>query len=94
MGSFISGPEVAQVAQKPLAGLALGVDEIRPGFLNALNVVGLSLQTRLCNVAWTLGAVPLDWKPRVVLPLFKKRDRRLGSNCRGSHSSAFLGRPI
>ncbi|TWW57364.1 hypothetical protein D4764_07G0000830 [Takifugu flavidus] len=41
-------------------------------FLKALDVVGLSWLTRLCNIAWTSGAVPLDWQTGVVVPLFKK----------------------
>ncbi|TWW71090.1 hypothetical protein D4764_17G0005730 [Takifugu flavidus] len=39
-----------------------GVDEIRPEFLKALDVVGLSWLTRLCNIVWTSGTVPLDWQ--------------------------------
>ncbi|TWW69196.1 hypothetical protein D4764_18G0000020 [Takifugu flavidus] len=46
-------------------------------------VVGLSWLTRLCNIAWTSGAVPLDWQTGVVVPLFKKGDRRVCSNYRG-----------
>ncbi|TWW63932.1 hypothetical protein D4764_03G0009400 [Takifugu flavidus] len=74
MGSRISGAEVAE---------APGVDEIRPESLKALDVVGLSWLTRLCNIAWTSGAVPLDWQTGVVVPLFKKGDRRVCSNYRG-----------
>ncbi|TWW77340.1 hypothetical protein D4764_12G0007300 [Takifugu flavidus] len=43
---------------------------------------GLSWLTRLCNIAWTSGAVPLDWQTGVVVPLFKKGDRRVCSNYR------------
>ncbi|TWW67234.1 hypothetical protein D4764_02G0002750 [Takifugu flavidus] len=75
MGSHISGAEVAEVVKKLLGGKAPGVDEIRPEFLKALDVVGLSWLTRLCNIAWTSGAVPLDWQTGVVVPLFKKGDR-------------------
>ncbi|TWW81798.1 hypothetical protein D4764_01G0016130 [Takifugu flavidus] len=56
MGSRISGAEVAEVVKKLLGGKAPGVDEIRPEFLKALDVVGLSWLTRLCNIAWTSGA--------------------------------------
>ncbi|TWW71552.1 R2DM Retrovirus-related Pol polyprotein from type II retrotransposable element [Takifugu flavidus] len=62
IGSHISGAEVAEVGKAP------GVDEIRPEFLKALDVIGLSWLTRLCNIAWTSGA---------------KRDRRVCSNYRG-----------
>ncbi|TWW53877.1 R2DM Retrovirus-related Pol polyprotein from type II retrotransposable element [Takifugu flavidus] len=83
MGSHISGAEFAKVVKKLLGGKAPGVDEIHPEFLKALDVVGLSWLTRLCNIAWTSGAVPLDWQTGVVVPLFKKGDRRVCSNYRG-----------
>nr|XP_049577496.1 glycine receptor subunit alpha-3 isoform X1 [Syngnathus scovelli] len=81
--SPISGVEVTEVVKKLLGGKALGVDEIRPEFLKALDVVGLSWLTRLYNVVWTSGTVPLDWQTGVVVPLFKKGDRRVCSNYRG-----------
>ncbi|XP_049595828.1 leucine-rich repeat-containing protein 57 isoform X1 [Syngnathus scovelli] len=81
--SPISGVEVTEVVKKLLGGRAPGVDEIRPEFLKALDVVGLSWLTRLYNVAWTSGTVPLDWQTGVVVPLFKKGDRRVCSNYRG-----------
>ncbi|KAI3362481.1 hypothetical protein L3Q82_012769 [Scortum barcoo] len=68
---------------KLLGGKALGVDEIRPEYLKSLDVVGLSWLTRLCNIAWRLGTVPLEWQTGVVVPLFKKGDRRVCSNYRG-----------
>ncbi|KAI3357216.1 hypothetical protein L3Q82_015670 [Scortum barcoo] len=33
---------------------------------------GLSWLTRLCNIAWRLGTVPLVWQTGVVVPLFKR----------------------
>uniref|UniRef100_A0A8C6M0A0 Reverse transcriptase domain-containing protein n=1 Tax=Nothobranchius furzeri TaxID=105023 RepID=A0A8C6M0A0_NOTFU len=59
------------------------MDEIRPEFLKALDVVGLCWLTRLCNIAWTSGAVPLDRQTGVVVPLFKKGGHRVCSNYRG-----------
>ncbi|KAK3571094.1 hypothetical protein QTP86_001788 [Hemibagrus guttatus] len=66
----------AEVVQQLLGGKASGVDEIRPEYLKSLDVVGLSWLTRLCNIAWRSGTVPLDWATGVVVPLFKKGDRR------------------
>uniref|UniRef100_A0A674MBB2 Reverse transcriptase domain-containing protein n=1 Tax=Takifugu rubripes TaxID=31033 RepID=A0A674MBB2_TAKRU len=83
MGSHISGTEVAEVVKKLLGGKDPGVDEIHPEFLKALDVVGLSWLTRLCNIAWISGAVLLEWQTRVVVPRFKKGDRRVCSNYRG-----------
>ena len=45
MGTPISGAEVAEVVKKLLGGKAPGVDEVRPEFLRALDVVGLSWLT-------------------------------------------------
>ncbi|KAK3527969.1 hypothetical protein QTP86_013084 [Hemibagrus guttatus] len=81
--SFITQAEVTEVVQQLLGGKAPGVDEIRPEYLKSLDVVGLSWLTRLCNIAWRSGTVPLDWVTRVVIPLFKKGDRRVCSNYRG-----------
>lgn len=69
MDSPITGAEVAKVVKKLLWGKAPGVDEIRLEFLEALEVVGLSWLTRICNIAWTLGTEPLDWKTGVVIQL-------------------------
>ncbi|KAK3538287.1 hypothetical protein QTP70_034769 [Hemibagrus guttatus] len=74
--SFITQAEVTEVVQQLLGGKAPGVDEIRPEYLKSLDVVGLSWLTRLCNIAWWSGTVPLDWATGVVVPLFKKGDRR------------------
>ena len=53
--SPIPGAEVAKVVQRLPSVRAPGVDEIRPEFLKALDVVGLSWLTRLCNIMWTSG---------------------------------------
>ncbi len=79
----ITRAEVTEVVKKLLGGKAPGVDEIRPEYLKSLDVVGLSWLTRLCNIAWRSGTVPLGWQIGVVVPLFKKGDRRVCSNYRG-----------
>ncbi|KAK3538555.1 hypothetical protein QTP86_006718 [Hemibagrus guttatus] len=81
--SFITQAEVTEVVQQLLGGKAPGVDEIRLEYLKSLDVVGLSWLTRFCNIAWRSGTVPLDWATGVVIPLFKKGDRRVCSNYRG-----------
>lgn len=81
--SSITLAEVTEVVKKLLGGKAPGVDEIRPEYLKSLDVVGLSWLTRLCSIAWRSGTVPLGWQTGVVVPLFKKGDRRVCSNYRG-----------
>ncbi|KAK3540887.1 hypothetical protein QTP86_003970 [Hemibagrus guttatus] len=83
LDSFITQAEVTEVVHQLLGGKAPGVDEIRPEYLKSLDVVGLSWLTHLCNIAWRSGTVPLDWATGVVVPLFKKGDRRVCSNYRG-----------
>ena len=68
--SFITQAEVIEVVWKLLSGKAPGVDESRPEYLKSLDVVGLSWLTRLCNIAWQSGTVPLDWQTGLVVPLF------------------------
>ncbi|TWW69273.1 hypothetical protein D4764_18G0000790 [Takifugu flavidus] len=75
--------EVAEVVKQLPGRGAPGADEIHPGYLKALDGVGLSWLTRLCNIAWTSGAVPLDWQTGVVVPIFKSGDQRVCSNYRG-----------
>uniref|UniRef100_A0AAR2LJT3 Reverse transcriptase domain-containing protein n=1 Tax=Pygocentrus nattereri TaxID=42514 RepID=A0AAR2LJT3_PYGNA len=82
VSSSISLVEITEVVGKLLSGKAPGVDEIRPEMLKALDIVGLSWLTRLCNIAWTSGTVPLDWQTGVVVPIFKKGDRRVCANYR------------
>ncbi|KAK3547897.1 hypothetical protein QTP70_000353 [Hemibagrus guttatus] len=77
--SFITQAEVTEVVQKLLGGKAPGVDKIRPEYFKSLDVVGLSWLTCLCNIAWRSGTVLLDWATGVVVPLFKKGDRRVCS---------------
>uniref|UniRef100_A0A8C6Q6A0 Reverse transcriptase domain-containing protein n=1 Tax=Nothobranchius furzeri TaxID=105023 RepID=A0A8C6Q6A0_NOTFU len=38
---------------------------------------------RLFNIAWSSGAVPVEWQTGVVVPIFKKGDLRVCSNYRG-----------
>ncbi|KAK3561099.1 hypothetical protein QTP86_028320 [Hemibagrus guttatus] len=92
--SFITQAEVTEVVQQLLGGKAPGVDEIRPKYLKSLIVVGLSWLTHLCNIAWRSGTVPLDWATRVVVPLFKKGDRRMCSNYRGITLLSLPGKAI
>ena len=82
------------MVKKLLSGKAPGVDEVRPGFLRAVDVVGLSWLTRLCSIAWTSGTVPLDWQIRMVVPLFKRGDRRVVSNYREITLLSLLVRSI
>ena len=61
---------------------AAGEDEIRPEMLKALNR-GVRWLTRVCQVAWKFGKTPNDWQTRVIIPIYKKGDRKECTNYRG-----------
>ncbi|KAK3521652.1 hypothetical protein QTP70_014704, partial [Hemibagrus guttatus] len=92
--SSITQAEVTDVVQQLLSGKAPGVDEICPEYLKSLDVVGLSWLTRLCNITWRSGTMPLNWATRVVVPLFKKRDRRLYTLRRVLEGSWEFAQPV
>uniref|UniRef100_A0A8C6LXR3 Reverse transcriptase domain-containing protein n=1 Tax=Nothobranchius furzeri TaxID=105023 RepID=A0A8C6LXR3_NOTFU len=48
-----------------------------------MDVVGLSWLTRLCNIAWSSWAIPVEWQTAVAVPIFKKGDQKVCSKCRG-----------
>ncbi|KAI3358957.1 hypothetical protein L3Q82_015343 [Scortum barcoo] len=83
--SSITQAEVTEVVRKcKLHGKAPGVDEIRPEYLKSLDVVGLSWLTRLLQHCMEVGdSASGVWQTGVVVPLFKKGDRRVCSNYRG-----------
>lgn len=53
--------EAESVVKQVLGGRFPEMDEIHLEFLEDLDVVGLSSLTFLCNIAWTSGALPLNW---------------------------------
>jgi len=67
---------LAEVVKKIFSGKEPGVDEFHPEMLKALDIVGLSWLTRLFSLAWSSGAVPVEWQTGVVVPIFKKVDER------------------
>ena len=65
------------------SGKAAGEDEIRPEMLKALTGEGILWLTRVCQVVWKLGKTPRDWQTGVIIPIFKKGDRKQCTNYRG-----------
>ena len=76
VGSLIAGVEVAETILQLRSSTTPG---ILTKLLKALDVVGLSLLTRLCNIVGTSETVPLEWQTGVV-PIFMKGDHRVCSN--------------
>ena len=51
--------------------------------LKALNWEGVQWLTRVCQVAWKTGKTPKEWQTGVIIPIFKKGDRKQCTNYRG-----------
>ena len=51
--------------------------------LKVLTGEGILWLTRVCQVAWKLGKTPRDWQTGVIIPIFKKGDRKQCTNYRG-----------
>uniref|UniRef100_A0A3B4U0H0 Ig-like domain-containing protein n=1 Tax=Seriola dumerili TaxID=41447 RepID=A0A3B4U0H0_SERDU len=54
MDGLISGAEVTEVVKQLRGGGAPGIDEIHPGYLKALDVVGLSWLSWLLSIYWSI----------------------------------------
>ena len=69
---------------------AVGKDEIRPEMLKALTGEEILLLTRVCQVALKFGKIIRDWQTGVVIPIFKKGDRKQCSNYTEGYLSLFF----
>ena len=81
--TLLTAEEVSASVRSLKSGKAAGQDEIRPEMLKALSGEGVLWLTRVCQVAWKNGKVPKDWQSSVIIPIFKKGDRKECTNYRG-----------
>ena len=72
--------EVSTAIIEIKSGKAAGKDEIRPEMLKALTVEGILWLMRVCQVAWKYGNTLRDWQTSVIIPIFKKGDRKQCTN--------------
>ena len=80
---LLTTAEVATAIRRLKSEKAAGEDEIRSEMLKALNAEGILWLTRVCQVAWKLGKTPKDWQTGMIIPIFKKGDRKQCTNYRG-----------
>ena len=81
--NVFTAAEVATAIEGIKSGKAAGENEIRPKTLKALTRKGILWLARVCQVAWKFGKTPRDWQTGVIIPIFKKRDRKQCTNYRG-----------
>ena len=68
------------------SGKAAGKDEIRSEMLKALTGEGILWLMRECQVAWKFGKTARDRQTGVIIPIFKKGDRKQCTNYRRIYS--------
>ena len=74
--------EVATAIKGINFGKAAGENKIRPEMLKAQTGEGILRLTRVCQVAWKFGKTPRDWQTGMIIPIFKKGDRKQCTNYR------------
>ena len=75
--------EVRRLLNKMKNGRAPGVDELTVDMLKAAGDVGLEWLLRIMRAAWNQKRIPGDWEKGVIVPIFKKGDRKKCGNYRG-----------
>ena len=84
---------VVNTAIKSLkAGKAPGEDDIRSKMLKAMNNFEVRWLTRVFQVAWKTGEVPKQWQTSVLIPIYKKRDKKKCTNYWGIFMLSFPGK--
>ena len=74
------------------SGKAAIEDEIGPVMVKTLTAEGILWFTRVCQGAWKFSKTPRDWQTGVIIPIFKKRNRKQCTNYRKYHSLVCQGR--
>ena len=74
--------EVAKAIKRIKSEKAANEDEIRPDILKALTGEGILWLMLACQVAWKFGKTTRDWQTGVIIPIFKKGDRKQRTNYR------------
>lgn len=79
----ITWAETEAALKKMPQGKSPGIDEVSTDMIKAAGVQGLQWLHRVLNAVWKDGKIPADWSKGVIIPLFKKGNRKKCSNYRG-----------
>ena len=88
----LTAAEVATAIKDIKSGKASGEDEIRSEMLKALTGEEILYLTRGCQVAWKFGKTSRDWQTDVIIPIFKKENRKQCPSYRGISLFSFPGK--
>jgi exonuclease III len=75
--------EVEEALKRMKPGKAPGVDELPIELVKEAGVVGVQWLYRVMKVVWRERRVPKEWTKGVIIPIFKKGDRKQCKNYRG-----------
>ena len=75
--------EVEAAVQSMKSGRAPGIDEVTVETIRAAAEVGKQWLYRIMRSVWKERKTPTDWKKGIIVPIFKKGNRKVCSNYRG-----------
>ena len=84
--------EVTTAIKRIKSGKAAGENEIRPEMLKALIGERILWLTRVFQVAWKFDKTPRDWQTGVIIPIFKKGERKQCTSYREISLLSFPGK--
>lgn len=90
--------EVETALKSMRNGKSPGFDDLSSDMIKAAGIPGLNWLYRVLSVIWEENKIPEDWSKGVIIPLFKKGNRRKCGNYRGitllSHTMKLLEKII
>lgn len=75
--------EIKEAVKKIKLGKSAGHDKITPEMIKYSGEEGYNILQLVYNKIWQTGKVPKDWELGVVIPIYKKGDKRNCNNYRG-----------
>ena len=79
----ITWTETEEALKKMPKGKSPGIDEVSADMIKAAGVQGIQWLHRVLNAVWKENKIPADWSKGIIIPLFKKGNRRKCNNYRG-----------
>ena len=88
----IQEKEVIDAIEKLKVGKAPGIDNITPEMIKYMGDEGTKQLTKVMNDIIKKMELPAEWNTGIILPIFKKGDKRNCSNYRGITLSSIPGK--
>ena len=88
----ISLEEVGEAVNEMKSGKAPGLDGFPVECSKKSGMAVLKWLVRLLNVSFDVGVVPMDWRGAYIVPLYKGKGDKCGSNSRGISLLSVVGK--